>query len=350
MLALIWALATLLFALLAPAAAEIMLPPGFTAEIYVTGHGFDSSSERGVHGIPATSTLGFDAFGSLYLARTGARFRQGEVEDLAPIYRIPAGGAKITPETEARYFHGPPLRNPQVAAVRGRGEVFVTTYDRERKIGALYRMTDGRPLLFAGGTPPGGSLPLLTHPEGVAFDASGNVYVADRDQGIIVRLDPAGKVLHPHYLRVARARMLIFDEKGQLWIGSDGTAETPFQDGSGQIWKASPEGNPTLVLQGPLPAGMSLSPGGSLFVAQRRTGKVFVVTPDGSKIEFATSTEGTILRGLGFAPVTPETRRAGIAGDLFVIAVRRQVWAINEVVRISGPFDEFVRQHQTSTP
>jgi len=345
MVAWLWAVVLLLFVL--PVSAEIVLPPGFTAEVYVTGQGFDPSSEPSARGIPATSTLGFDPSGALYLAKTGARFREGEVEDLGPIYRIPAGGARLTPDTEARYFHGPPLRNPQVAAVRARGEVFITTYDRDRKIGALYRMTDGRPRLFAGGTPPDGSPPLLKHPEGVAFDAAGNIYVTDRDQGIIVRLDPAGKVLQPRFLSVTRARMLTFDEKGQLWIGSDGTAETPWQDGSGQIWKVSPEGSPTLVLQGPLPAGMSMSPGGALFAAQRRTGKVFVVTSEGNRIDFASATEGTFLRSLGFAPLTPETRRAGIGGDLFVIVVRRQVWAVNEVIRISGPFDEFVRQRQT---
>lgn len=334
-----------------PAAAELVLPPGFTAEPYVTGHGFDSSPDRGLRGIPATTTLGFDATGTLYLAKAGARFRQGEVEDLWPIYRIPAGGVRLTPETEARHLYGPPLRNPQVAAVRGRGELYLTTYDRDRKIGALYRMTDGRPALFAGGTPPEGSPPILRHPEGVAVDGAGNLYVADRDQGAVVRLDPAGKVLDRQYLAVTRARMLALDERGQLWIGSDGTAETPFQDGSGQLWRAAPDGSLSLVLQGPLPAGIGLSPAGFLFFAQRRTGTLFVVTPDGKRIDFASATEGTFLRGLAFAPVTPETRRAGIAGDLFVIVVQRHAWMINEVVRVSGPFDEFVRlRSQPPTP
>jgi hypothetical protein len=341
-------LVAVLFPMLAglPASAELVLPPGFTAQVYVTGHGFDGGADRGGgRGIPATATLGFDQSGALYLAKAGARFRQGEeIEDLAPVYRIPAGGARLTPETESRYFHGPPLRNPQIGAVRGRGEVFVTTYDRERKTGAVYRMIDGRPVLLAGGTPPRGSPPLFKQPEGVAVDAPGNIYVADREQGLVARLDPTGKVLDPRYLSVLRPRTLALDEKGQLWIGGDGTAETPFQDGAGQIWRASPEGTLSLLVEGPLPAGMSLGPGGSLFVAQRRTGNVFAVTAEGKRIAFASATEDTILRALGFAPVTPETRRAGIAGDLFVIAVSRRVWTINEVLRISGPFDEFVRR------
>ncbi|MGH7320651.1 MAG: hypothetical protein ACRELA_13625, partial [Candidatus Rokuibacteriota bacterium] len=263
------------------------------------------------------------------------------------IYRIPAGGGKLTSDAEGRYFYGPPLRNPQIGAVRAPGEVFITTYDRDRKLGALYRTVDGRPMLFAGGTPPRGESPLFRQPEGVALDGSGHVYVADREEGRIVRLDATGKVLDARYLTVTRPRLLLFDEAGHLWIAGDGTAETPFQDGQGEIWKASPDGSLTLVLRGPLAAGMSLSPGGALFVVQRRTGKVFVVTPDGTRIDFASAGEGTILRGLGFAPVTPETRRGRIAGDLFLIAVPRSIWAINEILRVSGPFDEFVRRQHS---
>ncbi len=340
-----------LFVLLvaAPVSAEIVVPPGFTTEVYVSGQGFDPSADRGVRGIPATGTLGFDSAGTLYLAKVGARFRSGEAEDLAPIYRIPAGGARLSPETEARYFYGPPLSNAQIGGVRG-ADVFVTTYDRDRRLGALYRLKDGRARLFAGGTPPPGSPPLLRQPEGLAFDASGNVYVADREQGIVVRLDSTGKPREPYYAGVTRARVVAFDEDGHLWIGGDGTADTPFQDGAGQLWRVTPGGRPSLVLEGPLPAGISVGPGGALFLAQRRTGQVIVVTPEGRRLDFVSSTEGTVLRSLAFAPITPETRRAGIAGDLFLIAVQRQVWMINEVIRVSGPFDEFLRRERRATP
>jgi DNA-binding beta-propeller fold protein YncE len=330
--------------LAAPAAAELVLPPGFTAEVYVTGQGFDTSSERGILGFPASSTLGIDPAGVLYVAKTGARFRSGEVEDLGPIYRFPLGGARLSPDAEARFFHGPPLRSPQVAAVRGRADVFVTTYDRDRQIGALYRLSDGRAVLFAGGTPPRGTPPLLKHPEGVAVDGAGHVYVADREQNVVVRLDATGKVLDPQHLRVTRPRLLAVDERGHLWIAGDGSAETPFRDGAGQILRATPDGQVQPVVEGPLVAGMSMSPGGALFVAQRRSSRLFVVTPQGKRLDFAGVAEGSYLRGVAFAPVTPETRRAGIAGDLFVIAIPRQMWAINEVIRVSGPFDDWVRQ------
>ncbi len=329
--------------------AEVVLPPGFTAQVYVTGDGFEAG--RGVQGIPATSTLAFDHAGTLYLARTGRRYTgTAEVDDLAPIYRIPVGGARLTPDTEARYLHGPPLPSPQIAALRAGREVFVTTFDRERKVGVLYRMLDGRAELFAGGTPPRGTPPLLRQPEGAAVDRAGNLYVADRDQGRVVRLDPTGRLLEPRYVSVLRPRVLAVDDRGHLWIGADGSAEAPWQQGPGEIWRVTPEGVAALMLRGPMPAGISPGPAGNLFVAERQASQVFVVTPDGKRIDFASFTNGDAPRSLCFGPVTPETRQAGIAGDLFVVLIRRGAWSVNEVIRISGPFDDLVRQQQASAP
>jgi sugar lactone lactonase YvrE len=345
----LWVGVLALLLLVAPARAELGLPPGFTVEPYVTGQGFDTSGERGVGGVPAVGTLGIDAAGTLYMSRTGARFRSGDVEDLWAIYRIPAGGARMTPETEGRFLYGPPLPNPQIGAVSPRGAVWVTTYDRERRLGALYRFLDGKPVLFAGGRPAAGAAPLLRHPEGVAIGATGDIYVTDREEGAIVRLDPQGNLVNARFASLLRPRMLAMDEAGDLWVGGDGSAETPFGTGNGEIWRVGRDGRMQSLLQGPLPAGFSMSPGGALFVVQRRTGQLFALTPDGRRLEFASTANGTFLRTLAFAPVTPETRRAGIAGSLFVVVVSRSLWLINEVVRVSGPFDEWVRQ-ETSRP
>jgi sugar lactone lactonase YvrE len=222
--------------------------------------------------------------------------------------------------------------------------VWVTTYDRERRLGALYRFLDGKPVLFAGGRPTAGSPPLLRHPEGVAIDSAGDIYVADREEGAIVRLDARGNLVTARHAALLRPRILTIDEAGNLWVGGDGTAETPFGSGNGEISRVAPDGRAQSVLQGPLPAGFSMSPGGALFVVQRRTGQIFALTPEGRRLDFAAARNGSFLRGLAFAPVTPETRRAGIAGDLFLVLVSRSLWMINEVVRISGPFDDWVRQ------
>src|SRR5262249_47377458 len=177
------------------AAAEFTLPPGFAAQPYVTGDGFSSDTWRGLPGIPSTATLTVDANGVLYLARSGRRYSGGETDDLTRIYRIPAGGARLTPETEPRFQIGPPLPNPQVGAVRNGRELLLTTFDRDRAVGVLYRLVDGRAELLAGGTPARGEAPLFKQPEGVVVDGRGALLVADRVQGTVVRLDAQGGVL-----------------------------------------------------------------------------------------------------------------------------------------------------------
>lgn len=338
LLGVLLALAPLLIA--ASTSAEITLPPGFTARLYASGDGFEAGNITGAGGFPTTTTAAFDQAGMLYLARTGRRYAGGEIEDLWPIYRVPPGGARLTPSTERRFLHGPPLWSPQVAAARAGRDLFITTFDRDRTLGVLYRLADGRTELVAGGTPAPGSTPQLGQPEGVAADSAGNIYVADRLRGVVVKLDASGRVVDPRYAVVGRPRLLAVDEADQLWIGADAGNEAPWQRGPGEIWKVSPTGTATRVLTGPNLAGMNIGPGGRLFIADRHAAKIFFITPDGTPVDFAAFTNSDAPRTLCFAPVTPETRRAGIAGDLFVVAIRRGVFRLNEVIRVTGPFDE----------
>lgn len=323
-----------------PAVAEITLPPGFTVRLYASGDGFEAGNVAGAGGFPTTTTAAFDQAGMLYLARTGRRYQGGEVEDLWPVYRVPPGGARLTPSTERRFLHGPPLWSPQVASGRAGRDLLVTTFDRDRSLGVLYRLVDGRTELLAGGTPRPASPPQLGQPEGVGVDSAGNIYVADRLRSVVVKLDPSGRVVDPRYAVVARPRLLAVDDSDHLWIGGDAGNEAPSPRGPGEIWKVSPQGVSTRVLTGPNLAGMAFGPGGRLFIADRQAAKVFFITPDGTAVDFATFTDSDAPRTLAFAPITQETRRAGIAGDLFVVAIRRGVFRLNEVLRITGPFDE----------
>jgi sugar lactone lactonase YvrE len=324
-----------------PAHGELRLPAGFTARVHVTGDGFDAAS-RGSGGIPSSSTLAVDGDGTLYVSRTGRRYTGGEVEDVFPIYRIPPTGAKLTPATESRFFFGPPLPNPQVAAVRNGRELFVTTFDRDRRIGVVYRIADGEIELFAGGTPPPGASPTLRQPEGAAVDAQGQVYVADRDQGVVVRFDSRGRLLDRAYAKVTRPRLVAAGE-GEVWVAGDGPAEAPWQRGPGEVWRIAGDGPPALLLQGPVASGIALAPRGPLFVADRQNGEVFVLDAAGRKTTFARFTDNDAPRALTFVPVTPATRRAGLAGDLLLVVIRNGAWPVNEIVRVTGPFEEFLR-------
>jgi hypothetical protein len=266
------------------------------------------------------------------------------------VYRVPPGGGRLTPDTEASFLYGPPLRNVQATAVRGGLELFVTTFDRDRRLGVLYRLVDGRAELYAGGTPPRNVAPLLRQPEGTVVDSAGRLYVADRESGAVVLLDPSGRVLDPRYVAVQRPRVLAMDARDTLWIGADGNAEAPWQQGPGEIWRVPRDGTPALLLRGPMPAAIVASPGGHLLVADRQGGELFALTPDGQRIPFVSYTQGDAPRGLAFAPDTPATRRAGVAGDLFVATINQGAWTVNDIVRISGPFDELIRQRAASSP
>jgi hypothetical protein len=88
---------------------------------------------------------------------------------------------------------------------------------------------------------------------------------------------------------------------------------------------------------------MDVSPGGHLIVADRSNARLMAVGADATSIELVSFTDGDAPRALAFAPVTDATRKAGIAGDLFVSVIRRGTWSLNEIVRITGPFDDHVR-------
>ncbi len=59
------------------------------------------------------------------------------------------------------------------------------------------------------------------------MDGSGNIYVADREQGAVVKLDASGRVLQRRFAEVMRPRTVGVDPSDRLWIGADVSVEAP---------------------------------------------------------------------------------------------------------------------------
>ena len=282
----------------------------------------------------------------LHVPDGGALPRRATSRTSRPSTGFPVGGARLTPDNETRYLYGPPLAEP--ADRRGLGARTGVGDDLRPRATAGRALPD--PRREAGrsspaAVPAAGAEPVLRHPEGVAIDAAGDVYVTDREEGAIVRLDARGNVVNLRHASVLRPRILTMDEAGNLWVGATERRRRRSARAAARSRASRPDGRTQPVLQGPLPAGFSQSPGGALFVVQRRTGQLFALTPDGRRLDFATDPQRQLPPGASrSSPVTPETRKAGIAGDLFLVLVSRSLWLLNEVIRVSGPFDEWVRQ------
>ena len=327
-----------------PARAEVNLPPGFTTEVYVTGQGFDTSGERGVSGIPSVGTLGVDAAGdALHVAHRSPLPRGRHRGPLGHLPDPRGWGA-----TDARKRDPLPLRTaatqppdrrgvgpgPGVGHdVRPRAPAGCALPVPRREAGALRRRASRRGR-NAGPAPSRGS-----------SDRPRGRHLRDRPRGrAIVRLDARGNLVNPRHAAVL-ASPHADHGRGRQPLGR--RRRDRARRRSARATARSYDSRPTAArsrCSGPLPAGFSQSPGGALFVVQRRTGQLFALMPDGRRLDFATTRNGSFLRAPRVRPRhAGDGAGAGIAGDLFVVLVSRSLWLLNEVVRISGPFDEWVR-------
>jgi sugar lactone lactonase YvrE len=90
-----------------------------------------------------------------------------------------------------------------------------------------------------------GRLPAPCGPAGLAFDRSGDLFVADGGDSEILRLRPSAAsppLATVFATGVPGANGVAFDARGSLWV-SDGTT------GQGRVWRLSRDGTPTVVFR-----------------------------------------------------------------------------------------------------
>jgi sugar lactone lactonase YvrE len=182
--------------------------------------------------------------------------------------------------------------------------------------------------------------PLLQHPNGLAFDKSGNLFVANDAAHTITKTTPQG-VAKTFASDIDHPIGLAFDGDGNLYASSatlaritkitpDGTKSTfgvfppqvnaygigvAFDEAgmlyaaasSGEVYRFAPGGTRSLFVSGlNSPHGLAFDTDGDLYVGSYFGQRVYRVTPDGVATTFATGLGGAF--GLAFDP----------GGDLFV--------------------------------
>jgi DNA-binding beta-propeller fold protein YncE len=151
-------------------------------------------------------------------------------------------------------------------------------------------------------------------PSGVAFDAKGNVYVAETDAsgGYVIKYTPGGAQSTIFASGLADVNGLAFDGSGNLFV-------TEFL--AGTITKITPAGTKTLFASGLSgAAGLAFDSAGNLYEADNSSGKIFKFTPAGTKTLFASGFSAPNgPYGLAFRTGTLYVTDTA-AGNVFVIS------------------------------
>ena len=123
-----------------------------------------------------------------------------------------------------------------------------------------------------GSTTPTATLTGLSNPEGLAFDGSGNLYVANKGNGTVSEFAPGSTTPTATLTGLSYPVALAFDSSGNLYVANEiGTTVSEFAPGST---------TPTATLTGlDNPVALAFDSSGNLFVANYDVGTVSEFAP-----------------------------------------------------------------------
>ena len=127
----------------------------------------------------------------------------------------------------------------------------------------------------------------LNNPTALAFDHSGNLFVADHGAETIFKFTPDGtRSVFVTGVRLSDGNGIAFDAADNLFVLSP---SGDYHVG-GTILKFSPDGTRSTFATGVgLPYSLTIDPSGNLFVSDWDTGSIYKFSPKGEKSTFATT-------------------------------------------------------------
>ena len=139
-------------------------------------------------------------------------------------------------------------------------------YVADTGLGAIYKFTPtAERSTFVSG---------LNGPSGLAFDGAGNLLAAESSSGTILKFSPDG-AKNAFASDLGQPVGLVFDSSGNLFVSDFA---------SGTIVKIAPDGSRTTFASGLNdPLGLAFDGTGNLFVADNSSGTIFKFAPDGTR-------------------------------------------------------------------
>ena len=262
---------------------------GSTGTLYVAARNYLGTTASAIAGLPSAFDVALDRAGNLY-ATTGSY-----VEEVVPNGQI----AIIAGSGASRYFggdNGPAasarLDSPSGIAFDTSGNAYVadTANHRIRKItpaGIISTIAGAGTAGYAGdnGT---ATAAKLNAPAGVALDSQANIYIADSGNNAIRKITPGGSI---------STLAAGFNNPEALAVDSNGSVHVA-DTGNGRIAKVTASGSVTTLAEVSKPAGIAIDSAGGVFVSE--SARVSLISSDGTVNVVLDGLSSP--RGLAFAP------------------------------------------------